>query len=83
MRSWASSAQPPADLVPVLKSIQGAKDADAAMKSYAVGLAAHPESPELHDVYVWKMVDLGSPSMGYDQAKTLVKLDKETRSAGR
>ncbi|MFB3893174.1 MAG: hypothetical protein ACE15C_14245 [Phycisphaerae bacterium] len=72
----SSSAQPPADLVPILKSIQNAKDADAAMTSYAAGLAAHPDSPELHEIYVWKMIDLGTPSMGYDQARALVKLDK-------
>ncbi len=60
-----------------IQAIRGAIDPSTAVTAYAAGVSINPDSVELHEAYVRRMVDFGLAELAYEQAWSLVALDPD------
>ena len=67
-------AATPESVDSAVQAIQQAPDPSAVVAAYANAFAVAPDSPQVYDAYVARMVDLGLPEMAYHQAQTLTTL---------
>lgn len=64
-------------LAPLTTPIQQARTPEAAIEAYARGLAAEPECVLLEQVYLRRMIELGTPHLAEAQAEDLVRRNQE------
>ncbi len=70
-----------AETAPAITAIEQAPDPSAAVQAYAQGLAMYQNDPAFYTAYVERVAQMGLPELGYDQARTLVKLQPNNGSA--